>query len=33
MQGKGSDNEHLETKTNLNEQFIVGDKISISPNR
>ena len=32
-QGKEGDNEHLETETKLNEQFIEGDKIAISPNK
>ena len=26
-------NERLETETKLNEQFVLGDKIAISPNR
>ena len=32
-QEKEGVNERLETETNLNEQFVLGDKIAISPNR
>ena len=32
-QEKEGVNERLETETKLNEEFILGDKIAISPNR
>ena len=33
MDGKEGHNEYLETETKLNEQFVVDDKIAITPNK